>query len=78
MILSISMKISMISILGRSMCLCCTLFLLFLIIEKLLQGFLSDNIGDMLDGIFVLCHFLGKMQHKQIRDIQIINSRWFA
>ena len=46
--------------------------------EELLQGFWGGVIGDMIAVFFVLCHFLGKMQHRQIRDIQIINFGLFV
>ena len=46
--------------------------------EELLQGFWGGVIGDMIAVFFVLCHFLGKKQHRQIRDKQIFNFSLFA
>ena len=46
--------------------------------EQLLQGNWGGVISDMIAVFFVLCHFLGKMQHGQIRDIQMINFSFFA
>ena len=47
--------------------------------EELLQGFWGGLIGDMKAVFFfVLCLFLGKKQHRQIRDIQITNFNLFA
>ena len=46
--------------------------------EELLQGFWGGVIGDMIAVFFVLCHFLGKKQHRQIRDKQITNFSLFA
>ena len=47
-------------------------------LEELLQGIWGGVIGDMIAVFFVLCHFLGKMQLRQIRDIQIVNFSLFA
>ena len=46
--------------------------------EELLQGFLGGVIGDMIAVFFVLCNFLGKKQHRQIRDVQITTFNLFA
>ena len=47
-------------------------------LEELLEGFLGYMIGNMIAVFFVLCQILGKMQHGQIRYMQIINFSYFA
>ena len=48
------------------------------ILEELLEGFLGYMIGNMIAVFFVLCQILGKMQHGQIRYMQIINFSYFV
>ena len=43
-------------------------------LKKLLQGFL----GDMMAGFFVLCHFLDKIQPRQIRDLHCDDMMFHA
>ena len=47
-------------------------------IEELLEGFWGYMIGNMIAVFFVLCQILGKMQHGQIRYMQIINFSYFV
>ena len=46
--------------------------------EQLLEGFWGYMIGNMIAVFFVLCQILGKMQHGQIRYMQIINFSYFV
>ena len=50
----------------------------FRTIEELLEGFWGYMIGNMIAVFFVLCQILGKMQHGQIRYMQIINFSYFV
>ena len=47
-------------------------------LEELLEGFWGYMIGNMIAVFFVLCQILGKMQHGQIRYMQIINFSYFV
>ena len=49
-----------------------------LLIEELLEEFWGYMIGNMEAVFFVLCQILGKMQHGQIRYMQIINFSYFV
>ena len=46
--------------------------------EELLEGFWGYMIGNMIAVFFVLCQILGKLQHGQIRYMQIINFSYFV
>ena len=46
--------------------------------EQLLEGFWGYMKGNMITVFFVLCQILGKMQHGQIRYMQIINYSYFV
>ena len=46
--------------------------------EELLEGFGGYMKGNMIAGFFVLFQILGKMQHGQIRYMQIINFGYFV
>ena len=48
------------------------------ILEELLEGFWGYMIGNMIAVFFVLCQILGKLQHGQIRCMQIINFSYFV